>query len=62
MMIFWLFLNVSTFIAFAVFMFSLLWTLLEKTDKKRWSVVLISGIAWLLLFAIVCFIMFSTVM
>lgn len=62
MMIFWLFLNVSTFIAFAVFMFSLLWALLEKTDKKRWSVVLISGIVWLLLFAIVCFIMFSTVM
>ena len=62
MMIFWLFLNVSTFIAFAVFMFSLLWTLLEKTDKKRWRVVLISGIVWLLLFVIVCFIMFSPVM
>ncbi len=61
MMIFWMFLNFSTFVVFIVFIFSLIWTLLEKSDKKRWSVVLISGIVWLLLFIIICFMMFSTI-
>ncbi len=61
MMIFWMFLNFSTFVVFIVFMFSLIKTSLEKSDKKRWSVVLISGIVWILLFIIICFIMFSVI-
>ena len=34
MMIFWMFLNFSTFVVFIVFMFSLIKTSLEKSDKK----------------------------
>ncbi len=61
MMIFWMFLNFSTFIVFAVFMFSLIWTLIAEPKKKSWNIVLISGITWFLLFIIICFMMFSTI-
>ena len=49
MIIFFMLLNISHFIAFIVFMFSLVWTLIERPEKKRWNVVLISGAAWILL-------------
>ena len=61
MMIFWMFLNFSTFIVFAVSMFSLIWTLIAEPEKKSWNIVLISGITWFLLFIIICFMMFSTI-